>query len=284
MGTMFGGLGGWILTTITPLVFSGGKRAVFRKSLSPDISVLFVLMARVKADPFLTPLGTHLTSWPFSWRNFAIPLWRSSSTRNFSRRESGNANMLFFFDDLYGVMQSGLNRFLFKGWETFQNLLSRHPAFHQFQNRGNGYTRALKDGPTMAKGRVYAYVPINNSSHELKYNTTSRNGQFYEEVTLTAARLARAEVRTGQGQTFRARLTKILVWSAAAGVGVFSIYFAGGLDWYLAVKGAVPPMTLFYAPAALLDAASGVFVWSISDAVGQVQIFRTVVVLTGGAL
>lgn len=67
----------------------------------------------------------------------------------------------------------------------------------------------------------------------------------------------------------KGRIAKVLAMSVL-GCMVVSILYAGGfLDWYIAIKGAMPPGALFYWLGAILDVLTGVFIWGSSDIVGQ---------------
>ncbi|MCX5666838.1 MAG: methyltransferase domain-containing protein, partial [Candidatus Omnitrophica bacterium] len=68
---------------------------------------------------------------------------------------------------------------------------------------------------------------------------------------------------------FVKRIFKVLTFTSIAGIAV-AILFAGGyLDWYVQIKGSIPPGAIFYWPAAMLDIITGVFICGTADAVGQ---------------
>lgn len=125
--------------------------------------------------------------------------------------------------------------------------------------------------------RVRYYDPaIERESGQYTYGAMRVGDNIYKQIievkALPApsgpAAIAGLE-KESSAKGFKRRLGIVLALTALACLVVSSIYLTGGFDWYFQIKGAIPPHTLFYAPAALLDAVTGIVMWSTSDIAGQ---------------
>ena len=197
-GFTMDGSDGWSRTSTIPFVGRDGYENESAKSLSPESSIREVDRASRYTDPFLTPFGTNETSWPSDFRNWAIPEWRFSSTRN---RNLTNGNDFFFLDSGNGVMDSRFYRFFIKGGKTPEDFLNWHTAFEQFKHGRNRDSGSSEYGSAMRYALVDAYITVQQFFHLVgsfsnrKYSTNSSQRQ----IPFLLPEISRAELRAVEG-------------------------------------------------------------------------------------
>ena len=162
----FSRVGGRILRTILPNVFSGGYKAVFRKSVSLVNNILFSLLAKLNRWEFLKPLSAAEIWWPCVFNQRQSLHFTFSSDKNF---------MMFFvlkkksfsFNQLGGIFQRGANVGLFQGWKVLKNFCNSFSIGEHFQDLPDHDTSSFKSRFAVANFRVSNDIFINlNSTHK----------------------------------------------------------------------------------------------------------------------
>ena len=170
-------VGGRILKTILPYVFSGGYMAVFRKSVSFVNKIRFSMWASVKRWEFLTPLGAVDTWCPKVFNQRHSLRLTFSSAKNFmvmfAQEESLSCNQL------RGVFQRCADIGFFERWEVFKNFINAFSGGEHFQNLPNHDTGAFKGRLSVADFRI-----SNNEFVDLYFTHVNRITSLMGDVNI----------------------------------------------------------------------------------------------------
>lgn|SRR3989344_4927578 len=133
-----------------------------KKSASLEMSILSSLTANKKISPFLTLLGTHLTSYPILDKNENTPLCTFSSNKNFilCSYQSNSPSC-----QISSKLQSRLNMPLSEGGVSFNNFFGVASSLKHFKDYGNHNSGAFKNRFPMTDFIICNNIIINLDSH-----------------------------------------------------------------------------------------------------------------------